>query len=157
MRVEVTCKICGHTWKTLSEKMPKQCANRPCKTPMWQRGDRKVTHGHVRNGKASPTYISWRAMLDRCYCKTAEKYGVYGLIGVSVCEQWRSFTGFLADMGARPAGKTLDRFPDKGGNYEPGNCRWATWKEQAANRRNAKAPRRVFETPRYYQARLPLG
>lgn len=62
-------------------------------------------------------------------------YAIYGGRGVVVCERWRaSFQNFLADMGERPEGMTIDRYPDKDGNYEPSNCRWATLKEQPNNR-----------------------
>ena len=54
---------------------------------------------------------------------------------VRVCKRWRTFANFLADMGPQPTGLTLDRFPDNDGDYEPGNCRWATWVQQASNRR----------------------
>jgi hypothetical protein len=78
------------------------------------------------------------------------QYKNYGGRGITVCEQWRGkngFVQFLADMGDRPRGKTLDRWPDMNGNYEPGNCRWATIKEQNSNRRaldtEAQARRRA--------------
>ena len=74
-------------------------------------------------------------MRARCQTKSHCKYATYGAIGVKVSERWDDFNYFLADMGERPAGKTLDRFPDPWGNYEPSNCRWATPKEQRANQR----------------------
>lgn len=95
---------------------------------------RPVTHGKY----ASPTYCSWRAMLTRCYNRRNENYHRYGAHGVQVCERWRdSFEAFLEDMGERPSIQhSIDRYPDKGGNYEPGNCRWATRGQQNRNRRN---------------------
>ena len=93
-----------------------------------------VQLGHRIGNRRSPTYNSWRMMIARCYLTTQHNYPNYGGRGISVCDRWRSFLHFLEDMGERPEGKTLDRInPD--GNYEPGNCRWATTKEQAQNKR----------------------
>lgn len=80
-------------------------------------------------------YNSWKAMISRCYkCKTAS-FKYCGGRGVTVYDRWRhSFAAFLEDMGPRPPGTSLDRFPDNCGNYEPGNCRWATPKQQSRNR-----------------------
>ena len=83
----------------------------------------------------SPTWNSWVAMRQRCTTPSAPSYERYGGRGITVCDRWRDFANFLADMGVRPAGMTLDRWPDNDGNYEPSNCRWATPKDQAANRR----------------------
>jgi hypothetical protein len=74
------------------------------------------------------------AMVARCTNANHVKFPRYGGRGITVCERWRSFESFLADMGERPEGTTIDRFPNRDGNYEPGNCRWATATEQAANR-----------------------
>jgi hypothetical protein len=76
-------------------------------------------------------------MIDRCHNPDAHNFRWYGATGVSVCERWRaSFDDFVADVGERPKGMSLDRFPNKAGNYEPGNVRWATRVEQGNNARN---------------------
>lgn len=96
----------------------------------------KRLHGHAR-GKCTPTYESWSAMKSRCNNPNHDSWKNYGGRGITVCDRWlHSFENFLADMGERPEGKTLDRFPNRDGNYEPSNCRWATVAEQNANRRN---------------------
>lgn len=90
------------------------------------------THGQSR----TPTWNSWSSMRKRCENPAEPKFPQYGGRGISVCERWQVFESFLADMGARPIGTTLDRWPDTNGNYEPGNCRWATPTEQQNNRTN---------------------
>lgn len=74
-------------------------------------------------------------MIERCYTETADNFKYYGGRGIKVCDRWlESFENFFADMGLKPSPKhSIDRFPDKKGNYEPSNCRWATQKEQANN------------------------
>lgn len=81
------------------------------------------------------TRQSWVSMKRRCYNKNAHNYKWYGGRGIKVCDRWKdSFLNFLEDMGERPPGMTLDR-KDPGGDYEPGNCRWADSHTQRVNRR----------------------
>lgn len=97
-----------------------------------------VKHGHSRVGSGlTPTYQSWAGMKQRCRDVNASNYRYYGARGVEVCGRWKDYAVFLGDMGERPEGKTLDRI-DVNGNYEPTNCRWATTKEQASNKRNTR-------------------
>lgn len=100
-------------------------------------GCRKKPHGHGGANK-SPTYRSWRSMHTRVSNPNADAYRWYGALGVAIDPRWDSFKTFLADMGERPEGTTLDRI-DPDGNYEPGNCRWADGATQQANRRERVA------------------
>ncbi len=100
------------------------------------------TERKLRNRRAltcecyRPTHNSWRKMIERCTNENHDQYEDYGGRGIDVCKSWRkNFWAFFRDMGKRPNGMTLDRYPNPHGNYEPGNCRWATKKEQAATRR----------------------
>jgi hypothetical protein len=96
----------------------------------------RVQHAHASGGKTSRTYSTWRAMKARCLNPKHPGYAEYGGRGIAICQQWiDSFENFLTDMGERPARMTLDRFPDVNGNYQPGNCRWATVRDQQNNRR----------------------
>ncbi len=96
----------------------------------------RTVHSHTWAGGCSRTYRSWQMMKNRCTNVNFKQWDDYGGRGITVCEQWlNSFEVFLADIGERPDGMTLDRYPDNDGNYEPGNCRWATPKEQQMNRR----------------------
>jgi hypothetical protein len=84
-----------------------------------------------------PEYAVWAAMLRRCRRPQEDSYARYGARGISVCNRWLDFANFIADMGRRPGyGWSLERI-NNDGNYEPGNVRWATAKEQARNRRTS--------------------
>lgn len=90
----------------------------------------------TKHGAAgTPLYEIWKSMRQRCNTPTNKAYKNYGAIGVKVCKRWDKFENFRADMGERPPGRSLDRYPNNKGDYKPSNCRWATPQEQARNMR----------------------
>lgn len=93
-------------------------------------------HGESVCGKVSAEYRAWSAMKIRCYRASGSDVKHYQKRVIKVCDRWlSSFQNFLDDMGRRPSPRhSIDRYPDRGGDYEPGNCRWATAKEQSRNR-----------------------
>jgi hypothetical protein len=99
-----------------------------------------LRHGHAREGRRSPEYRAWSHMCDRCLNERSERYAAYGGRDIKVCTRWLKFENFLADMGERPTGRSLDRI-DNNGNYEASNCRWATVSEQARNKNYNKLSR----------------
>lgn len=93
--------------------------------------DRITNHGKT----SSPEYKSWSSMIQRCTNPANARYEGYGARGIKICDQWMSFENFYADMGDRPSiNHSLDRI-NNDGNYDPGNCRWATRSEQQRNKR----------------------
>jgi hypothetical protein len=79
------------------------------------------------------TYCIWAGVMQRCFNPNDSGYELYGGRGITVCERWHDFEMFFADMGERPDGMSLDRYPDRNGDYEPSNCRWATLLQQSIN------------------------
>lgn len=84
----------------------------------------------------TPTYKVWDSMHQRCTNPNSTSYKRYGALGLTVCAQWGEFENFLQDMGERPAGLSIDRIDNSKG-YEPGNCRWATPRQQRMNQSRA--------------------
>lgn len=92
-----------------------------------------ITHG-MHN---TPLYKVWTSMVQRCTNPKVQFYSRYGGRGIKVCDRWKKFENFLADMGERPEGMTIDRI-DNDGDYEPSNCKWVTHQQNCNNRSNSK-------------------
>lgn len=127
---------CGNGYCDMHNKRFKSHGN-PLITSYKGTGDRGSgmrTHGLSKTTE----YNIWSTMITRCHTPTNKRFPLYGGKGVTVCDRWRhSFENFLADVGPRPSKKhSIDRYPDPHGNYEPGNVRWATQKEQCNNKRD---------------------
>lgn len=99
-----------------------------------------TTHGMSKTS----TYRTWASFRGRCNNPKDPAYKNYGDRGIKVCERWNKFENFYEDMGDRPEGLTLERI-NNDGNYELGNCEWATWKKQARNKRAQKRKGHIQE------------
>lgn len=101
-----------------------------------------TTHGACKGHQTIPEYQAWAGMKERCHNPNLRSWKYYGAKGVKICQRWLgSFSNFLEDMGTKPTpGHSLDRWPKRNGNYEPGNCRWATDEQQ----NNNKADNRII-------------
>jgi hypothetical protein len=134
----VLCRCdCGTERSVLARKLRGE-ESKSCGCVRLAKNTARLTkHGHCTKALQSPTHLSWTAMINRCDNPKNASYPRYGGRGIGVAYAWRTFDAFLADMGERPPGTSLDRI-DSDGDYEPGNCRWATAKQQAANRSSSK-------------------
>lgn len=111
------------------------------------------THGHTGAGWQSRIYRSWLSMRRRCQNPNDTNYPLYGGRGIYVCARWdKSFSSFAKDMGDMPEGYTLDRINTLG-NYEPSNCRWATYKTQNRNQRSNKFTEDTVRIARHLRSR----
>ena len=112
------------------------------------------THGHTQRGKRTATYSSWEAMKDRCNRKKCKAYPNYGGRGIRYCTEWEDFSVFLADMGEKPQGFTLERI-NNDGHYTKANCQWVPMSQQSRNRRGVLTQGKVLMIRKMLRDGLP--
>jgi hypothetical protein len=138
-RRAMTACHCGATFECHTNRLKAQQVKDCGCSRNWDHAN--VTHGMTRASGTEPEYLVWRAMRDRCENPKNKSYRTYGARGIAVCDEWKSFERFIADMGRRPsAAYSIDRI-DNSGPYAADNCRWATRAEQACNRSDNKMVR----------------
>lgn len=115
----------GHHKESLATFRRRNCSHRCA----------QLSHVHEKPWSETPTNQAWKNARKRCRNPKNEGFARYGGRGITVCERWDVFANFLTDMGECPKGMSLDRI-NNDGNYEPGNCRWATQSTQSRNRSN---------------------
>ncbi len=163
-----TCKVCGNPFQATDRRLltcSPECfriciADGAAK----RKGDKSgtFTHGATVDYQETPEHVSWRGMKERCLNPNHQSAKYYTPLGVSIAPEWlgkNGFSNFLAHIGPKPTPQhQIDRYPDRDGNYEPGNVRWATPYEQTHNQR----PRKPFTHcrrghPRTPENRVPNG
>lgn len=132
----VTCQCdCGNVYTVATAELLRQRSDAARSCGCARKGRVQYTK-HGQAGKVrTKTYQIWQAMIRRCCNPNTRDYRRYGARGIQVCDRWRTFENFFDDMGVCPDGLTLDRI-NTYGNYEPSNCRWATYLQQNNNRRD---------------------
>jgi hypothetical protein len=129
--------VCSCDGRTVRIKNGNLKDTKSCGCLKWENGPPVIwKHGHWAGNKKTTEYMAWDSMIGRCYRSSNPHFNYYGGRGITVCDRWReSFIAFLEDMGLKPSPDlSLDRI-NVNGNYEPGNCRWATQAVQANNKR----------------------
>lgn len=139
---QVRCSCGGETWvpkSSLVHGLTKSCGclRRNATAKRFSKTAPDVTLTGNTPHTRTPTYAAWAAMKDRCLNPTHKMYKYYGGRGITICDRWMSFHNFIADMGERPDGLTLEREDNMLG-YTPSNCVWADWSAQMKNRRSWK-------------------